>query len=424
MSNGDLHWIANYIWGIADDVLRDLYVRGKYRDVILPMTVLRRLDAVLEDSKRNVLEMKTVLDQAGVIEQDSALRQAAGQAFYNTSKFTLRDLRARASRQQLKADFEAYLDGFSPNVQDILENFEFRNQIQRLSKADALGTLIEKLTSPDVNLSPAPVKNADGSVRHPGLDNHGMGSIFEELVRRFNEENNEEAGEHWTPRDAVRLMAKLVFLPVAEEIKSGTYLLYDGACGTGGMLTVAEETLRQLAAEHGKDVSTHLFGQEINAETYAICTADLLLKGEGEAADNIVGGPEHSTLANDASDRDQLDPILDVCAAVYVNELGRGRAGGLQGQGEGLRPDLRFSLVRPAVHLRPVGKALHFPEPSSSRSCRRPRRRTSPRASSTPSTWTAIGSRSAPRSRSCCPTRTRRSNPCHPAAAVTWPIRR
>ena len=310
MSNADLNWIANYIWGIADDVLRDLYVRGKYRDVILPMTVLRRLDAVLEDSKRAVLDMKTTLDAAGVVEQDPALRQAAGQAFYNTSKFTLRDLRARANRQQLKADFEAYLDGFSPNVQDILENFEFRNQIQRLSKADALGTLVEKLTSPDINLSPAPVNNADGSVRHPGLDNHGMGSIFEELVRRFNEENNEEAGEHWTPRDAVRLMAKLVFLPVAEEIKSGTYLLYDGACGTGGMLTVAEETLRQLAADQGKDVSTHLYGQEINAETYAICKADLLLKGEGEAADNIVGGPEHSTLANDAFPSREFDFML------------------------------------------------------------------------------------------------------------------
>ena len=310
MSNGDLHWIATYIWGIADDVLRDLYVRGKYRDVILPMTVLRRLDAVLVDSKPNVLEMKAVLDQTGVVEQDAALRQAAGQAFYNTSKFTLRDLRARASRQQLRADFEAYLDGFSPNVQDILENFEFRNQIPRLSKADALGTLVEKLTSPDLNLSPAPVKHADGSVRYPGLDNHGMGSIFEELVRRFNEENNEEAGEHWTPRDAVRLMASLVFLPVADELTSGTYLLYDGACGTGGMLTVAEETLGQLAAERGKDVSTHLFGQEINAETYAICTADLLLKGEGEAADNIVGGPEHSTLANDAFPSREFDFML------------------------------------------------------------------------------------------------------------------
>ena len=310
MSKGDLNWIANYIWGIADDVLRDLYVRGKYRDVILPMTVLRRLDAVLEDSKQAVLDMKVALDGAGVIEQDAALRQAAGQAFYNTSKFTLRDLRARASRQQLTADFEAYLDGFSPNVQDILENFEFRNQIPRLSKADALGSLIEKLTSPDINLSPDPVKDAGGNIKHDGLDNHGMGSIFEELVRRFNEENNEEAGEHWTPRDAVKLMAKLVFLPVADRIKSGTYLLYDGACGTGGMLTLAEDTLQQIAAEHGKEVSTHLFGQEINAETYAICKADLLLKGEGDAADNIVGGPEHSTLSNDAFRSIEFDFML------------------------------------------------------------------------------------------------------------------
>ena len=310
MSNDDLSWIVNYIWDIANDVLRDLYVRGKYRDVILPMTVLRRLDAVLEDSKQNVLDMKEVLDQARVVEQDSALRQAAGQAFYNTSKFTLRDLRARASRQQLEADFRAYLDGFSPNVQDILDNFEFRNQIPRLSRADALGTLIEKLTAPDVNLSPVPVKNADGSIQYPGLDNHGMGSIFEELVRRFNEENNEEAGEHWTPRDAVRLMARLVFLPIADEIKSSTYLLYDGACGTGGMLTVAEEVLHQLATNQDKDVSTHLFGQEINAETYAICKADLLLKGEGEAADNIVGGPEYSTLANDAFPSREFDFML------------------------------------------------------------------------------------------------------------------
>ena len=310
MSNGDLNWIANYIWGIADDVLRDLYVRGKYRDVILPMTVLRRLDAVLEESKQAVLEMKVTLDEAGVVEQEATLRQTAGHDFYNTSKFTLRDLRARANRQQLEADFRAWLDGFSPNVQDILDNFEFRNQVPRLSRADALGTLIEKLTSPDINLSPAPVRDADGTVRHPGLDNHGMGTIFEELIRRFNEENNEEAGEHWTPRDAVTLMAKLVFLPVAGRIKSATYLIYDGACGTGGMLTVAEEVLQQLAAERGKEVSTHLFGQEINAETYAICKADLLLKGEGDAADNIVGGPEHSTLANDAFPSREFDFML------------------------------------------------------------------------------------------------------------------
>ena len=130
MANGDLNWITNYIWGIADDVLRDLYVRGKYRDVILPMTVLRRLDSLLEPSKKAVLDMKTALDKAGIANQDQALRQAAGQAFYNTSQFTLRDLKARSSQQQLKADFETYLDGFSPNVQEILENFEFRTQIR------------------------------------------------------------------------------------------------------------------------------------------------------------------------------------------------------------------------------------------------------------------------------------------------------
>lgn len=302
--------IANYIWGIADDVLRDVYVRGKYRDVILPMTVLRRLDALLEPTKQAVLDMKKMLDVAKIVEQDQALRQAAGQAFYNTSQFTLRDLRARATQQRLKTDFEAYLDGFSPNVQDILENFEFRNQIPRLSKADALGSLIEKLLSPEINLSPNPVLNGDGSIKLPGLDNHGMGTVFEELIRRFNEENNEEAGEHWTPRDAVRLMAKLIFLPIADDIGDGTYLLYDGACGTGGMLTVAEDTLQELAETHGKQVTTHLYGQEINGETYAICKADLLLKGEGEAADNIVGGPEHSTLSNDAFPSIDFDFML------------------------------------------------------------------------------------------------------------------
>jgi type I restriction enzyme M protein len=310
MSNGDLNWIANFIWGIADDALRDLYVRGKYRDVILPMMVLRRLDAVLEPTKPAVLSMKENLDKAGIANQDAALRQAAEQAFYNTSRFTMRDLRNRASQAQLKADFEAYLDGFSPNVQEILNNFEFRNQIPKLSKADVLGTLIEKFLDSSINLGPKPVLNGDGSVKHPGLDNHAMGTVFEELVRRFNEANNEEAGEHWTPRDAVKLMAKLIFVPIADRLTSGTYLLYDGACGTGGMLTVGEETLTELAAKQGKQVSTHLYGQEINAETYAIAKADLLLKGEGDEADNIVGGPEWSTLANDAFPSREFDFML------------------------------------------------------------------------------------------------------------------
>ncbi len=310
VEQAQLNWIANFIWGIADDVLRDLYVRGKYRDVILPMTVLRRLDAVLEPTKQAVRDMKQRLDDSGIVNQDQPLRQAAGQAFYNASPFTLRDLRNRANQQQLRADFEAYLDGFSPNVQEILNNFEFRNQIPRLSRSDALATLIDKLLDPAINLSPNPVLNGNGHIRQPGLDNHGMGTIFEELVRRFNEENNEEAGEHWTPRDAVRLMARLVFDPVADSIQPGTYLLYDGACGTGGMLTVAEETLKELATAQGKQVSTHLYGQEINAETYAICKADLLLKGEGSAADNIRGGPEYSTLSNDAFPAMKFDFML------------------------------------------------------------------------------------------------------------------
>jgi len=304
MDQAQLNWLTNFIWNIADDVLRDVYVRGKYRDVILPMTVLRRLDAVLEPTKQTVLEMKAALDKEQITHQDDALRSASGQAFYNTSPFLLRDLKARSTQQKLKDDFEAYLDGFSPNVQDILTNFEFRNQIPRLSKADALGMLIEKFLDRDINISPFPVGD------RPGLDNHSMGTLFEELVHRFNEDNNEEAGEHWTPRDAVRLMANLMFLPVAGKIESGTYLLYDCACGTGGMLTVAEETLQQIAKAHGKQVATHLYGQEINSETYAICKADLLLKGDGDAADNIVGGPEHSTLANDAFRSREFDFML------------------------------------------------------------------------------------------------------------------
>jgi type I restriction enzyme M protein len=291
--------IVSFIWGIADDILRDLYVRGKYRDVILPFTVLRRLDGVLEPTKAAVLQMKSALDANGIDNQDAALRQAAGQDFYNTSSFTLRDLRSVGSQARLKQDFEAYLDGFSPNVQEILENFEVRNQIPRLTKADALGALIEKFLDPTLDLSPR------------GLDNHGMGSVFEELVRRFNEENNEEAGEHWTPRDAVRLMTRLMFEPIADAIPSGTYLLYDGAMGTGGMLTVAEETLKKLATKRGKKVATHLYGQEINAETFAIAKADLILNpGEPGAADDVVGGPEWSTLSNDAFVSQEFDFML------------------------------------------------------------------------------------------------------------------
>ena len=244
MSNGDLNWIANYIWGIADDVLRDLYVRGKYRDVILPMTVLRRLDAVLEGSKQAVLDMKAALDEAGVVEQDASSAPSGGQAFYNTSRFTLSDLRARANRQQLTADFQAYLDGFSPNVQDILDNFEFRNQIPRLSRADALGTLIEKLTSPDINLSPDPsaprrrLGEASGprQPRH-GHDLRGAGAPLQRGEQRGGRRALDPARRGPADGEAG--------LPARRRPDQFRHLpLYDGACGTGGMLTVAEETLQ------------------------------------------------------------------------------------------------------------------------------------------------------------------------------------
>lgn len=305
MENGQLKWIANFIWNIADDVLRGVYVRGKYRDVILPMVVIRRLDAVLEDTKDAVLERKATLEKAGIVNQAAALKQAAGQAFYNDSPFRLRDLKSRAKQQQLKLDFESYLDGFSDNVQEILSKFKFRNQIATLVEADILGGLIEKFLDKTINLSPAPVLDEDGEEKLPALDNHAMGTIFEELIRRFNEENNEEAGEHFTPRDVVKLMANLILLPIADQIQSSTYTVYDGACGTGGMLTVAEETLHKLAGD--KDVSIHLFGQESQPETYAISKADLLLKGEGEEAENFANG---STLSQDAFPTRDFDFML------------------------------------------------------------------------------------------------------------------
>ena len=299
--------ISSFIWGIADDVLRGPFVSDRYRDVILPMTVIRRLDAVLEPTKDEVLRMKSQLDDAGITNQDQALRQAARKSFYNTSLFCLRDLRSRARQQQLRVDFEAYLDGFSPNVQDILERFRFRNEIPTLVDNDILGFLIEKFLDSSVNLSPRPVLNADGSVRLPGLDNHGMGTVFEELIRRFSEDNNAQAGEHFTPRDVVELMARLVFMPIADQVQSTTYLVYDGACGTGGMLTESEKTLARLARDQGKEVSIHLFGQEVNTEHYAICKADLILKGEGAEADNVQYG---STLAVDAFPARQFDFML------------------------------------------------------------------------------------------------------------------
>ena len=309
MDNQVQNAIINFIWGIADDCLRDVYTRGKYRDVILPMTVIRRLDAMLEDSKPAVLKMKKTMDEADITNQWPALCNAAGQAFCNASPFVLKDLTSRAKKQTLKADFEAYLDGFSPNVQEILDKFKFRNQIDTMVEADVLGAVIEKFVSPTMNLSPKPVYTDDSkqTIKLPALDNHGMGTIYEELLRKFNEDNNEEAGEFWTPRDVVDLMADLIIVPVADKIMDATYSCYDGACGTGGMLTAAQERLYTVAKRREKNVSIHLFGQEVQPETYATCKADMLLKGDGEQAEHIAYG---STLSADGHATRQFDFML------------------------------------------------------------------------------------------------------------------
>lgn len=289
--------LVSFIWNIANDALVNVYNKGDYRKVILPMIVLRRFDAVLEDTKKEVLAMKERLTAANIIQQDEALCAVAGQAFCNSSPFTLKDLKSRTNSQQLKLDFIAYLDGFSANVQDIITKFKFRNEIDTLVEGGVLGLLIEKFVDNRINLSNRPVLFDDGSVRLPALDNHSIGTVFEELLRRFNEENNvTEAGEHFTPRDIVTLMAEIAFVPIMDKITDSSYLIYDGACGTGGILSVSEERLQQLAEARGKRINTHIFGQELQPETYATCKSDLLIKGDGEEANNISFG---STISED-----------------------------------------------------------------------------------------------------------------------------
>lgn len=304
MDNQTHNQIVNLIWSIADDCLRDVIGRSKYREVILPMVVIRRLDSVLEDTKEEVLKTKAMLEEAGVVNTTDALCNAAGQSFCNSSPFKLKDLTSRSQQQKLQADFEAYLDGFSSNVQEILEKMKFRIQIPDMIEGDVLGLVIEKFVSPTINLSPYPILDDLGEVKIPALDNHGMGTIFEELIRRFNEEMNEDAGEHYTPRDAIYLMADCIFAPIADKIQSTTYSCYDPTCGTGGMLTIAQERLTELAEKDGKTVSIHLFGQESAGGTYAITKADMILKGEGAEAENIVYG---STLSKDGFPTKQFD---------------------------------------------------------------------------------------------------------------------
>jgi len=309
MKQSTYNSLKSFIWGIANDCLVDVYDVGDYRKIILPMFVIRRFDAVLEPTHDAVVAAKKKFEATGkATDFDPALMSIAGQAFVNKSDFTLTDLKSRTNQQQLKKDFINYLDGFSANVQEIINKFHIRNEIDRLSEQDRLGLLIEKFVDPRYNFSNRDVLNEDGSVRIEALDNHTMGTLFEEVIRMFNEETNvTDAGRHFTPRDIVELIADLAFIPVQDKIQSTTYRIYDGACGTGGMLTVGEEHINKLAEAQGKKVSIHLYGQENADETYAIARADMLVKGEGQEADQVRFG---STISDDKFAKEEFDFML------------------------------------------------------------------------------------------------------------------
>ncbi len=299
--------LVSFIWSVADECLRDHYNRGKYRDVIIPMTVIRRLDLIIEPRKQEILDLKKMFERNGADDMDKALNLALDMPFYNISKFSLKDLRSETNKQNLKKNFEDYLNGYSDNVKEILSKFKFFNQLDTMTEAGILGSVIEKFTSSELNLSPYHEKNSSGEIIKQGLDNHAMGTLFEELIRKFNEENNEEAGEHFTPRDVVELMADIALLPIMDKIKNGTYTIYDGACGTLGMGTVAAERFEELAKENGKRVSIYLSGQEVNPETYAIAKADMLIKGENLDVNEVYFG---STLSNDKAYDKHFDFML------------------------------------------------------------------------------------------------------------------
>jgi type I restriction enzyme M protein len=288
--------IVSFIWSIADDCLRDVYVRGKYRDVILPMFVLRRLDCLLEETKDAVTEeVRFQREDAGFTTLDPiALREAAEYVFFNTSDWTLKKLvkTATNNRQILEANFQGYLDSFSDNVKEIIAKFDLRSQIRKMVAADVLLDVLEKFTSPYINLSPHDTTDPDGR-RLPGLSNLGMGYVFEELIRKFNEENNEEAGEHFTPREVIKLMTHVLFIPVKDRLPP-VMAVYDGACGSGGMLTESQDFIIDPEGGVRSNAAVYLYGKEVNGETYAICKSDMMIKGNDP--ENIKFG---STLSTD-----------------------------------------------------------------------------------------------------------------------------
>lgn len=296
MNHASHNKLVSFIWSIADDCLRDVYVRGKYRDVILPMVVLRRLDTLLEPTKADVMEeVRVQRDEMGFLElEDRALRDASGYVFYNTSKWTLSLIHATTTNSQeiMLANIEEYLNGFSENVKEIVARFKLREQMRHMADKQVLVDVLEKFLSPYINLTPHDIEDPEGN-KLPGLSNLGMGYVFEELIRKFNEENNEEAGEHFTPREVIHLMTHLIFDPVKDRLPP-VMTIYDPACGSGGMLTEAQNYIKDPEGPIAAFGDVYLFGKEINDETYAICKSDMMIKGNNP--ENIKVG---STLGSD-----------------------------------------------------------------------------------------------------------------------------
>src|SRR5437867_1456797 len=293
--------IVSFLWGVAD-LIRDTFKRGKYQDVILPLTVLRRLDCVLAGTKQRVVKRQAELKGKGLEDLDAQLRRASGFAFYNTSRYDFEKLLADAPH--LAANLRNYIAGFSPNMREVLEKFDFDNTISRLDEAGLLFQVLERFKN--VGLHP------------DRIDNPTMGTIFEELIRKFNEALNENPGEHFTPRDVVHLMVDLMLAGDEKEIraKKAIRTVYDPCCGSGGMLMITKEHITVGLRRNGellrpainRDAEIHLFGQEVNPETWAVSKSDLFMKDPtGRDADNIAYG---STLSNDRHAGQTFDYLI------------------------------------------------------------------------------------------------------------------
>lgn len=273
--------LVSFMWNIANDVLVDVFEQVDYKKVILPMMVLRRIDVLLEPTKEAVLKQKAELDKQKIVNYEPVLTAITKYPFVNVSKFTMRTLTAETNPNRLKMNFLEYIDGYSKDVQDIVKKFELLPTIDKLTENNRLGSIIEKFTDKSINLGIQPVKDASGKETLPGVDNHMMGTVFEELLRRFNEAYAvTSAGRHFTPRDMVKLLADLTILPIADKLENSTYTIYDGACGTGGILSVAKEKILDMAHERDKKIKIHIFGQELMPDTYATCKADIMISGQ------------------------------------------------------------------------------------------------------------------------------------------------